>query len=535
MANKAWHCVPLGVEFCARNLRYNATAYPNLAGHAGLRELAANLVAWRQIADFECYGLARELVCQLLQPECEGGRLRLPCRDFCLEFWEACKSLLPEEVAKSINCKNFPHFVSPESCKPKPGCANELVARGHADHLCDAVVDCSDFSDEISCDYCHTGQFYCGGRQCVTLEQRCDNRTDCDNGADERNCLSLAPDRAALAAHHHHSEGLLYFTDRGQLGKVCADPATRPAVLRTLAVAACSAMHYRVTENVEVRPDPSPGGLYVSMEDPLAQSVTFTRTTCPSQTAVYVKCGGLVCGVRPAHAVNLTTHQQPVAAHGQWPWAAVLLRHDVHACDATLVSPEWLLTSGSCFHGHSQAEWRSRLGVVRLGASPPYEQARRVVGLVRAPGGQLALVRLATPLIASDFVRPACLPEPARAPPLPRDCATLAWGMYRRFKGQMVWLMQLTASYARSQFLQSGCTVTLHPKPCSAPSRPPDCGQELKDKELGGQPLFCLHDSRWYLVGISATPGPVCGPRAWVRLADHSQWVAHTLDTLHYS
>lgn len=37
------------------------------------------------------------------------------------------------------------------------------------------------------------------------------------------------------------------------------------------------------------------------------------------------------------------------AQPGDWPWHAALLRGHVHACDAALVHPAWLITTASCF------------------------------------------------------------------------------------------------------------------------------------------------------------------------------------------
>jgi hypothetical protein len=37
------------------------------------------------------------------------------------------------------------------------------------------------------------------------------------------------------------------------------------------------------------------------------------------------------------------------ARPGDWPWFAALLRARVHACDAALLHPSWLITTASCF------------------------------------------------------------------------------------------------------------------------------------------------------------------------------------------
>ena len=70
---------------------------------------------------------------------------------------------------------------------------------------------------------------------------------------------------------------------------------------------------------------------------------------------IYKFCNDyLECGNRPVHmhpdrpGTDLTLLP---SAHGDWPWFSALIRDGVHACDATLVADQWLLTASSCFDG----------------------------------------------------------------------------------------------------------------------------------------------------------------------------------------
>ncbi|GIY42383.1 atrial natriuretic peptide-converting enzyme [Caerostris extrusa] len=74
-------CSPVEVPFCSA-LAYNSTSYPNIVGHNNISEVMSDLVMFRQILDFECYPLAEEFVCQLLQPDCEENDIIMPCKDF---------------------------------------------------------------------------------------------------------------------------------------------------------------------------------------------------------------------------------------------------------------------------------------------------------------------------------------------------------------------------------------------------------------------------------------------------------------------
>lgn len=100
-------CSKIALPFCSI-LPYNSTSYPNIVGHWNLTSLEEDFVMFRQIVDAECYPLAREFICRLVQPECEEDNMVWPCRDFCEDFHRSCQDWIPKKLANKVKCNKFP-------------------------------------------------------------------------------------------------------------------------------------------------------------------------------------------------------------------------------------------------------------------------------------------------------------------------------------------------------------------------------------------------------------------------------------------
>ncbi|XP_060529416.1 atrial natriuretic peptide-converting enzyme [Cylas formicarius] len=543
-------CTPLQLRYCSK-LGYNVTTYPNVLEHKSIRDVREHVITFRELVDAECYRHAYEFVCQILQPPCEeheeySAEMILPCRSFCREFMSGCGSRLNEKFKNLIDCGRFPEFYGEGTCVTKPGCVEELQSRALSPRICDGVLDCQDLSDETSCSYCPKNHLHCGvGRACIQQSQRCDGKEDCPDGSDERACLNLHPstkdlsNMSAVSLHRtsYHPEGYVTVNEKGVIEKLCTENLNRSLsrnrteqVLRTLSSSLCKMLNYQDVQEHNVVKDHESDVSYVKMRDPLAQELNFVKSKCASKQVLKVTCDELECGIQNAENSKSNNVLPKMASHGDWPWHVALFKEDVHICDGVLLSPNWIGTTASCFQGQPKAEWIARFGAVRLMSTAPWEQERRIIGMVKSPveGSTIALVRLDQPVSYNDFTRPVCLPEENVPLSSAIQCNTLGWARNRehlqRVQVQVV-AMEKCENVSISN-VNSFCTETIHGQN--------DCNEE----EFAGSCMVCRlpNTRKWTLVGITnwriaCTKNGTERPRMYDKISSNVDWIRETISS----
>ncbi|XP_049867168.1 atrial natriuretic peptide-converting enzyme [Pectinophora gossypiella] len=547
-------CSPITLTLCS-HLPYNSTSYPNLVGHASRDALLRDLVAYRELLDAECSFLAQDFVCQMLQPRCEGAHVTRPCRAYCRAFHAGCGARLPDRLKPHFDCGRFPDYFGPGSCTPEPGCSAGLQRLALSRRACDGVPDCADAEDERACAHCaaagDTGLRCALSARCLPAHLRCDGTPDCPDGSDESGCLWVSRSLAAWRRETAESTlgavrsraGYAVWAERGRAGKVCAAPYENDKrALTSLSISLCRVLTFKTAISAEVVPDAEEESNedenvprreppeYVEVVDPFAPEIAFIKSECPQRRVIKVVCDQIECGLPSARVARARSGVEGLprsAQPGNWPWHAALLRAHVHACDAALIHPSWLITTASCFQGQPKAEWTARLGTVRIQSTTPWQQEQRIVGMVRSPveGSMLALVRLEEPVEITDFVRPACLPEPG----VNSDngiCNTLGW---TRNRDQLQRIHVVTSPMNTCENVSIATVNGI----CAEPLYDQD---DCDEEEYAGSSMMCFDNKtkHWSLMGVSGwriacSKIGLGRPRIYDAIASHVDWIRRTI------
>lgn len=546
-------CAPISLPLCS-NLPYNSTSYPNLVGHSSRDVIFKDLSAFRELLDAECSHLAQDFVCQMLQPRCTEGRVVRPCRAYCRTFHAGCGDRLPDRLKPYFDCGKFPDYFGADSCSPEPNCLGGLQRLALSSRACDGVPDCADAADERSCSYCIGGLRCALTRRCIPLHLRCDGTPDCPDGSDEMGCLSIArslstwqkqTEESTLSALRIRS-GYMVWRQRGRSGKVCAAPYQNDKkALASVAGSLCKELTYNralnadavpdaeveITEDDDIFADIENKPEYVEIADPTASDILFLKSECPERKVIKVLCDELDCGIpsaRGIHSASGVIGLQMNALPGDWPWHAALFRSHVHACDAALLHPSWLITTAACFQGQPKAEWTARLGTVRIQSTTPWQQERRIVGMVRSPveGSMLALVRLEEPLEMSDFVRPICLPDATPNNSSTVVCNSLSWAR------NLDQLQRVHVTQTPMQRCENVSIATVNGLCAETLYTQDDCDEE----EYAGSSMMCFDEmtKKWSLAGvggwrIACTKIGQGRPRMYDSVSSHLDWIRRTI------
>ncbi|XP_069044096.1 serine protease 27-like [Lepisosteus oculatus] len=139
------------------------------------------------------------------------------------------------------------------------------------------------------------------------------------------------------------------------------------------------------------------------------------------------------CGQAP---LSPSVLQGDSAQEGSWPWQASLHVNGQYWCGGSLINSDWVLTSAACFRWSTSVAsyWTVYLGRQTQLGSNPHEVSRGVQTIILYPisvdnlYNNIALVKLSSPVIFTDYIQPICLADANSSFHRCTSCWLTGWG-----------------------------------------------------------------------------------------------------------
>nr|CDJ26743.1 CUB and LDL domains-containing trypsin-like serine peptidase 2 protein [Tityus serrulatus] len=228
------------------------------------------------------------------------------------------------------------------------------------------------------------------------------------------------------------------------------------------------------------------------------------------------------CGVPPVSHHHQQSEDRIVggsqAIPGSWPWQIDLQQNNIepnsHTCGGSLINSLWAVSAAHCFkYLTDKTLWRIHLGNHNKYKRDDLEIVRYIDKLIIYPdvdeetflltgkydiNNDMSLLKLNAPVGFNDYISPVCLPQRNLIFSNKNKCFVTGWGETRGTGGSDV----LNQAEQRLYEIEE-CNLPPYFKDTSNMI----CAGDEIGKQGGchgdsGGPLVCLHDNKWYLVGV---------------------------------
>ncbi|GFT26137.1 serine protease nudel [Nephila pilipes] len=407
--------------------------------------------------------------------------------------------------------------------------------------FCDKYPDCFDESDESFCSYCPDKSFNCGDGKCIPKNKVCDAVVDCNNFMDENFCFRLSlngtlpevyqSDPTSALTHETVKTGFLLRNKNGKWYPVCVNPYDY--MQDALASFACVS----ITSNPLASSSHQFRKFGHSLDTTHIDYIYHNQGRfilwrgCLSKRGIYITCDDARCGLNPQHFLPKRPKGRIVGGEisepGNWPWHAAAYKNGTYSCGSTLINSRWLLSAAHCFLNHKYNYYEIQLGMLRRKSFTPHQRTYMINKVVPHPKFNIvtleydiALLRTADEVAFNFWIRPICLPNPARVETSGSFCTAIGWGDTGETKKDSDDLQEVHVPVTKA------CKRNLDRWLCAGFVQG---GRDACQGDSGG-PLMCLSEDglSWYIAGI-ISGGTGCArphtPGMYTRVVYFLEWI----------